>query len=308
MMAELAPQSKTGSYERPSYASNGVIGSSEFPDEKERYHIYFGNPCPWCHRVKLAVALKQFKEENIGETRLVDDPVKASRGGWVFSSNEKDPLGSYDLRELYEKLSPGYKGRCTAPLLVDLKARKIVSNESSDIVRMLNTAKLGKEEEEDVECINLYNKELASEIDETNAWVYELLNNGVYRCGFSTQQSAYDTASAGVIKGLDRANDVLAENDYLCGSTFTEADLRLLPTILRFDGAYAPLFRAGGVNRRIRDYPHLLLWLQRCWEIEGVKESIDLEDAVSSYYKQLFPLNPGGLLPTPITKEEIGLS
>ena len=87
MMAELAPQSKTGSYERPSYAS----------DEKERYHIYFGNPCPWCHRVKLAVALKQFKEENIGETRLVDDPVKASRGGWVFSSNEKDPLGSYDL-------------------------------------------------------------------------------------------------------------------------------------------------------------------------------------------------------------------
>jgi putative glutathione S-transferase len=191
---------------------------------------------------------------------------------------------------------------------VDLKARKIVSNESSDIVRMLNTAKLGKEEEEDVECINLYNKELASEIDETNAWVYELLNNGVYRCGFSTQQSAYDTASAGVIKGLDRANDVLAENDYLCGSTFTEADLRLLPTILRFDGAYAPLFRAGGVNRRIRDYPHLLLWLQRCWEIEGVKESIDLEDAVSSYYKQLFPLNPGGLLPTPITKEEIGLS
>lgn len=173
---------------------------------------------------------------------------------------------------------------------------------------MLNTAKLGKEEEEDVECINLYNKELASEIDETNAWVYELLNNGVYRCGFSTQQSAYDTASAGVIKGLDRANDVLAENDYLCGSTFTEADLRLLPTILRFDGAYAPLFRAGGVNRRIRDYPHLLLWLQRCWEIEGVKESIDLEDAVSSYYKQLFPLNPGGLLPTPITKEEIGLS
>ena len=191
---------------------------------------------------------------------------------------------------------------------MDLKARKIVSNESSDIVRMLNTAKLGKEEEEDVECINLYNKELASEIDETNAWVYELLNNGVYRCGFSTQQSAYDTASAGVIKGLDRANDVLAENDYLCGSTFTEADLRLLPTILRFDGAYAPLFRAGGVNRRIRDYPHLLLWLQRCWEIEGVKESIDLEDAVSSYYKQLFPLNPGGLLPTSITKEEIGLS
>lgn len=307
MMAELAPQSKKGSYERPSYASNGIIGSSEFPDEKGRYHLYLGNPCPWCHRVKLAVALKKLGGENIGQTRLVDDPVKASRGGWVFSKADKDPLGSYDLRELYEKLSPGYKGRCTAPLLVDLKAQKIVSNESSDIVRMLNTATLGKEKSDIEDCIDLYDKNLASKIDETNEWVYELLNNGVYRCGFSTQQNAYDQASADVKLGLERANEILSENDYLCGNHFTEADLRLLPTILRFDGAYSPLFRAGGVNKRIRDYPYLMQWLQRCWAINGIKESIDLQDAVSSYYKQLFPLNPGGLLPTPITEEEIGL-
>lgn len=208
-------------------------------------------------------------------------------------------------RELYEKLSPGYKGRCTAPLLVDLKSKKMVSNESSDIVRMLNTANLGKV---NVECIDLYPKEQASEIDYTNEWVYELLNNGVYRCGFSTQQSAYDKASADVKRGLEKTNEILGASDFLCGDSFTEADLRLLPTVLRFDGAYSPLFRAGGVNRRIRDYPHLFSWLQRCWALEGVPESIDLEDAVASYYKQLFPLNPGGLLPTPITKEEIGLS
>ena len=99
MMAELAPQSKTGSYERPSYKSNGKIGSGvdDFPDEKGRYHLYLGNPCPWCHRVKLAVAVKGFGEENIGQTRLVDDPVKASRGGWIFSKSDQDPLGSYDL-------------------------------------------------------------------------------------------------------------------------------------------------------------------------------------------------------------------
>jgi putative glutathione S-transferase len=99
MMAELAPQSKTGSYERPSYKSNGKIGSGadDFPDEKGRYHLYLGNPCPWCHRVKLAVAVKGFSEENIGQTRLVDDPVKASRGGWIFSKSDQDPLGSYDL-------------------------------------------------------------------------------------------------------------------------------------------------------------------------------------------------------------------
>ncbi len=208
-------------------------------------------------------------------------------------------------RELYETLSPGYKGRCTAPLLVDLKAKKIVSNESSDIVRMLNTVKLGRDE--NIDCIDLYSDELVAKIDETNEWVYDLLNNGVYRCGFSTQQNAYDQASADVVKGLTKANDILAESDFLCGDSFTEADLRLLPTILRYDGAYSPFFRAGGVNRRIRDYPHLLKWLQRCWDMDGVQESIDLQDAVSSYYKQLFPLNPGGLLPTPITKDEIGL-
>jgi len=305
MMAELAPQSKSGTYERPSYASNGVIGSSQFPDEGGRYQLYLGNPCPWCHRANLAVALKKLKSENIGVTILVDDPVKASRGGWIFSRSDKDPLGSYDLRELYEKLSPGYKGRCTAPLLVDLKSKKMVSNESSDIVRMLNTANLGKG---NVECIDLYPKEQASEIDSTNEWVYKLLNNGVYRCGFSTQQSAYDMASADVKRGLEKTNEILGTRDFLCGDSFTEADLRLLPTVLRFDGAYSPLFRAGGVNRRIRDYPNLLAWLQRCWALEGVPGSIDLEDAVASYYKQLFPLNPGGLLPTPLTKEEIGLS
>lgn len=258
-MAELAPQSKSGSYERPSYASNGIIGvSKEFPDEGSRYHLYLGNPCPWCHRCKIAVTVKKFDTEQIGVTTLVDDPVKASRGGWVFSSQDKDPLGSYDLRELYEKLSPGYKGRCTAPLLVDLQNKKIVSNESSDIIRMLNNVNLGREPE--VDCIDLYPADLAKNIDDTNDWVYELLNNGCYRCGFSTKQAAYDKASADVRQGLERANSILSEHDFLCGDKFTEADLRLLPTILRFDGAYSPLFRAGGVNLRVRDFPHLLAW------------------------------------------------
>mmetsp|Transcript_207 Transcript_207/g.277 ORF Transcript_207/g.277 Transcript_207/m.277 type:complete len:215 (+) Transcript_207:15-659(+) len=212
----------------------------------------------------------------------------------------------HEQRELYEKLSPGYKGRCTAPLLIDLKTKSIVSNESSDIVRMLNKVKLGRTNEDD-DCIDLYPEALASDIDETNEWVYNLLSNGVYRCGFSTQQAAYDAASKDVRSGLDRAEERLSKQPFLCGDQFTEADLRLLPTVLRFDGAYSPYFRAGGVNRRIRDYPNLLKWLQRCWDMEGIKETIDLDDAVSSYYRQLFPLNPGALIPTPITAEEIGL-
>jgi putative glutathione S-transferase len=180
-----------------------------------------------------------FTPEQIGVTMLEDNPVKASRGGWVFSKNQPDPLGNRDLRQLYDQLSHGYQGRCTAPLLVDKKTRRIVSNESSDIVRNLNEVSLGLEQKK----LNLYPESLAAEIDSTNAWTYQLLNNGVYRCGFATTQSAYDRASADVRKGLQRCEDILQTQKYLCGDEFTEADLRLLPTILRFDGAYAPLFK-----------------------------------------------------------------
>ena len=188
---------------------------------------------------------------------------------------------------------------------MDLKAKKIVSNESSDIVRMLNKVTLGSPLDDN--AIDLCPEDLSDTIEDTNEWVYRLLNNGVYRCGFSTQQSAYDNASKDVRTGLHKVNSILESQPYLCGHVFTESDLRLLPTIIRFDGAYSPLFRAGGAHVRIKDYPNILAWLQRCWDMDGVKESIDINDAVSSYYKQLFPLNPGGIIPTPITEEEIGL-
>jgi putative glutathione S-transferase len=319
MMAELAPQDKTGNYRRPSYGFGETIGvSPQHPDEGGRYHLYVGNPCPWCHRTVLAVNLLGMTKNQIGVTRLLDDPVKASRGGWVFTSDRPDPLTCKDLRELYDKLSPGYKGRCTAPLLVDLKTLSIVSNESSDIVRMLNTCTLGgqptkasDDNDSDVsdvsDRLDLYPKSLRQEIDKTNDWVYPLLNNGCYRCGFSTSQAAYDQASKDVRQGLERCNDILSRQPFLCGQVFTEADLRLLPTALRFDGAYAPLFRAAGGVVRIRDYPYVFQWLERCWEMEGVPPSIDLADACSSYYKQLFPLNPGGILPTPVTAADLGL-
>jgi putative glutathione S-transferase len=152
---------------------------------------------------------------------------------------------------------------------------------------------------------DLYPQELQKQIDDTNDWVYTLLGNGVYKCGFSTTQTAYDEASANVRQGLERCEALLSAQDYLCGSIFTEADLRLLPTALRFDGVYAPLFRASQL--RIRDYPALHAWLQRCWAIPGVKSTIDLADANASYYKQLFPLNPGGIVPTPVTAATLGI-
>ena len=305
MMAELAPQDKTGNYARPKYSFNGQIGSNLFPDESGRYYLFVGNPCPWCHRCSLVCAIRKLSGDDVKIIKLVDDPVKASRGGWIFSKSDPDPLfRSSDLRELYDSLDPGFQGRCTAPLLVDGKSRRIVSNESADICRMLEKARFNQQA---FEGLDLYPSKDASKIDETNAWVYKMLNNGVYRCGFATEQAAYDSASSDVRSGLNKCEHILKNQSFLCGSEFTEADLRLLPTILRFDAVYAPLFKAGGVHLRIKDFPSLLNWLQRCWDIDGVKDSLDLEDATLSYYKQLFPLNPGGILPTSITPAEIGL-
>lgn len=231
--------------------------------------------------------------------------MRASRGGWVVSSSSFDPLKCSDLREVYDLLSPNYKGRCTAPLLVDLKSRRIVSNESADIVRTLNTASFGNKKTR----ADLYPEYLRNEIDQTNQWIYRLLNNGVYRCGFSTTQTSYDAAARDVREGLTRVDALLENQEFLCGDVFTEADLRLLPTMLRFDGAYAPLFKAGGAHTRVRDFQHLHAWLRRCWHMDdgAVQKTVDLKQASESYWKQLFPLNAGGIIPRAVTAKEIGL-
>jgi putative glutathione S-transferase len=293
MMAELAPQDKSGMYQRPSYDFDGEIARTQ------DFHVYLGEACPWCHRVKLTLLLKGI--ESVTVTQLLDDPTKASRGGWVFSQSDRDPLFTApDLRGVYDLLCPGFEGRCTAPLLVDKRDKKIISNESSRICRILNSL-------EGTMILNLCPGDKVVTIDETNEWIYNLLNNAVYRCGFSTTQTAYDQASADVRLGLERANNLLANQSFLCGSAITESDVRLLPTVLRFDGVYAPLFRAGGAHLRIRDYENIHRWLKRCWKIPGVKQSIDLAKANASYYSNLFPLNPGGIVPSVVTSQGLGL-
>jgi putative glutathione S-transferase len=314
-MTELAPQDQRGNYQRPKYGFGGTIGSREFPIESGRYHVYTGNPCPWCHRVRLVVEILGLHDVLEGVTVLVDDPVRASRGGWIFASPPKQAPRVQDLRQLYDELQPGYQGRCTAPLLVDWKTRKIVSNESKDIVRMLPLLlDVGSSKEPDNSgkrsIQDLTPPNLIAIIDETNDWIYRLLNNGVYRCGFSTSQQAYDQAALDVLQGLDKCETILTQQDFMCSNQhFTESDVLLLPTVLRFDGVYAPLFRAGGAQLRLEcDYPAIYNWMKRCWNsIPGVKESIDITDACESYYKQLFPLNPGGLVPKAVTARTLKL-
>lgn len=295
LMTELAPQDETGAYQRPSYVT--ASSNIQLHNDPGRYRLYTGNPCPWCHRVLLAYKYLQL-EETISHTTLIDNPKKASRGGWILKEREN---GFSDLKQVYDYYQVGGGRRCTAPLLVDTKEKVFVSNESSDIVRMFNTLAKG----------NLLPQAREQDLNAMNEWIYSLLNNGVYRCGFATSQRAYDAASKDVLRGLQQCEATLNDTGtFLMGPNFTEADLRLLPTILRFDGAYAPLFRAGGTHLRIRsDYPAIHSWLQRCWTtIPAVRDSIDISDACASYYRQLFPLNPSGIVPTPVDAEALGLA
>ena len=291
-----------------------------------------GNPCPWCHRVSLTLALAGLQND-VSSTRLVDDPTVARRGGWTFgrSRERSDPVfAADDLYGVYEAASPGFRGRCTAPLLVDKVTKRIVSNESRDIIKMLNALAVDLRRHSGGEspaaaAVDLRPAPLVAEIDAASAWIFEKLNNGVYRCGFATSQAAYDKAAADVREGLEMVEAQLeataqslatketdegalqATRFLLSGQAPTEADVVLLPTILRFDAAYATLFRAGGGQLRVRDFPRLDAWLKACWALEGVPETIDLEDALGSYYKQLFPLNPGGLVPSLPTPKDLGL-
>ncbi|CAN0175843.1 unnamed protein product [Ascophyllum nodosum] len=310
MMRELAPQSPDGSYVRPSYGFRGWIGRGRFPVEAGRYHVYVGNTCPWCHRAVLAIVLRGLSP-GVTFSYMDDNPDKASRGGWAFTPEEPDPVFRFnDLREVYEACSPGFTGRCTAPVVVDKKAKTVVTNESSQIVRMLNGVDFGEKEHQGgsqgAGQVDLCPASLEEGIDNINDFIYNKINNGVYRAGFSTSQVAYAKACRDVFEGLSRCEEILSKNRFLVGDRFTEADLRLIPTAVRFDAVYATLFKCS--NKRWRDFPSLYAWLRDVYQLPGVAETIDIEGARRSYFAQLFPLNPGGIVPLGPSVEDLGLN
>jgi len=241
-MTELAPQSKDGSYVRPSYTFNGQLGSPPFPLEEGRYHVYVGNACPWCHRLTLAHTIRALNQKQISYSYAIDDPEKASRGGWAFEreggreagreggreggqvqEHVDRVFGCNDLREVYDLCAPGYTGRCTAPVLIDKRTKRIVNNESSDILRALNLFPPPPPLTHD---IDLYPPSLRATIDAINAWVQPSINNGVYRCGFATTQGGYEDGVEDVFEGLERVEQILRKQRFLAGSVLTEADVR----------------------------------------------------------------------------------
>jgi glutathionyl-hydroquinone reductase len=284
MMSQLAPRNDRGEYQRPQSEFRHRIDGIYSP-APNRYRLYVGWSCPWAHRTLVVRALKGL-ENSIDLTILRGD---ANAGGWALPAPE---YGCNTLAQLYRFANPGYTGRSTVPMLWDTQTNSIVSNESAEIIEILNAEfnDYATNSELDLAPIALQDS-----IDQWNEIIYQSVNNGVYRCGFAQTQAAYDLAHQELFATLDRIEDTLTTQDYLCGELLTLADIRLFTTLIRFDLVYNTLFKCN--RRRIQDYPRLQTYLQKIYHLPGVTATCNFQTILQDYYGNLFPLNPGGIIP-----------
>ncbi|MCG6264719.1 glutathione S-transferase family protein, partial [Vibrio vulnificus] len=244
-----------------------------FQPESGRYHLYVSLACPWAHRTLIFRKLKGL-EEHIDVTVVCPDMLS---DGWKMGLPE--PLfGHTKLHQIYTQAKPDYTGRVTVPVLWDKKTHTIVSNESSEIIRMFNSAFNQLTGNQD----DYYPDSLREVIEEWNAFIYPNINNGVYRCGFATTQEAYEEAYYALFSALDRVEHHLATHRYLAGSQMTEADWRLFTTLIRFDAVYVGHFKCN--QKRIADYPHLNGYMKELYQIEGIAETTDFYHIKRHYY------------------------
>jgi len=279
-----------GRFQRPETVFRDRVtadGASGFPAEAGRYHLYVAHACPWAHRTILFRKLKRL-EQAISLSFV--EPLMLE-GGWTFGPGG-DPLhGSRFLHEIYTRAKADYTGRVTVPVLWDRVRETIVSNESAEIIRMLNGAfdAFGDAE------LDFYPPALRAEIDAVNARVYERVNNGVYRAGFATSQDAYEEAFDALFATLDELDARLGERRWLVGGRITEADWRLFTTLVRFDAVYVGHFKCN--RRRIADYPHLSGYLRELYQQPGVAETVDFARIKQHYYGSHRNVNPTGIVP-----------
>jgi putative glutathione S-transferase len=271
--------------------SAGPTGEAGFKAEAGRYHLYVSLACPWAHRTLIFRKLKKL-EDMI--TVSVVDPLMLENG-WEFKGENGGTVdhlfGSRALWQVYVKADPSYSGRVTVPVLWDKQQNRMVSNESAEIIRMLNSAFDGLTGSKD----DFYPERLRGEIDELNALIYDTVNNGVYKAGFATTQEAYDGAVTTLFETLDTLEDRLAARRYLTGDTITEADWRLFTTLVRFDPVYVGHFKCN--IRRIADYPNLSGYLRELYQWPGIAETVNLRHIKEHYYRSHKTINPTGIVP-----------
>ena len=270
----------------------GPSGDGGFKAESGRYHLYVSYACPWAHRALIFRALKGLVP-HIGVSVVHPDMLS---DGWTFANDFPGATGDRlhglpFLRDLYTRAKPDVFGRVTVPVLWDTQRDTIVSNESAEIIRMLNSAFDGITGNTD----DYWPETLRAAIEPVNQRIYDGLNNGVYKSGFATTQEAYDSAVRRLFDTLDWLEERLATRRYLMGERVTEADWRLLPTLLRFDAVYHGHFKCN--RRRLVDYPALWAWTRELYQWPGVADTFNLEHVVRHYHYSHATINPHRILP-----------
>jgi len=278
--------STDGRFVRAASQFRGCIGSPDFPAEADRYHLYVSLACPWAHRALIMRALKGLQE--IIPVTVVHPHMLEQ--GWAFDPTE--PLyGLQYMHQLYCKADARYSGRVTVPVLWDKQSRSIVCNESAEIIRMFNSgfdALTGN-------TADYYPGALRDDIDSINAFVYEHVNNGVYKCGFATEQQAYEEAYESLFAALDTLEERLAGQRYLVGNQITEADWRLFTTLIRFDAVYVGHFKCN--RNRIADMPNLWGYLRDLYQQPGIAETVNFKHIKQHYYYSHESINPTRIVP-----------
>ena len=265
--------------------------SRGFKAEPGRYHLYVSLACPWAHRTLIFRKLK--KLEQVISVSIVHHHM--GKDGWTFLEEDGatgDTLYGFDfLHQIYTRADPNYSGRVTVPVLWDKQEQTIVSNESAEIIRMLNSAF----DEWGDASLDFYPEPLRRQIDETNALVYPNINNGVYRAGFATTQEAYEEAFDDLFSTLDQIEERLSRQRYLVGNRMSEADWRLFTTLIRFDAVYYSHFKCN--LRRLADYPNLSNYLCDLFQVPGVAGTVDFHHIKAHYYGSHPTINPTGIVP-----------
>ena len=266
-------------------------GASGYKAEAGRYHLYVSYACPWAHRTLIFRELKGLKD--LISVSAVH-PLMLENG-WTFDHDgpaQGDALfGSQFMHEIYTRAKQDYTGRVTVPVLWDKQSGTIVNNESSEIIRIFNSAFDGITGN----TLDFYPEHLRPEIDQLNARIYPAVNNGVYRAGFATTQEAYEEAFGDVFAELEYLENLLDERRYLAGETITEADWRLFTTLIRFDAVYHGHFKCN--LKRIADYPNLTGWLRELYQVEGVAQTVNMDHIKRHYYASHRMINPTGIVP-----------
>jgi len=283
---KVTKEDESGKFIRQQTQFRNWIGKGDFIAEPNRYHLYISYACPWAHRTHIYRQLKGL--ETLIGLSVVENYM--GKEGWTLAQGADLINHKTFLRDVYTKAEKHYTGRVSVPVLWDKKQETIVSNESSEIIRMFNTAfdKITGNQED------YYPESLRSEIDEINSYVYTNINNGVYKVGFAKTQRAYDEAVTDLFKALDVINERLAGQQYLVGDRITEADWRIFPTLIRFDPVYVVHFKCS--CQRIYDYPHLSAYLKRLYDHPQIAETVKLQAIKEHYYTSHTFINPHGII------------